>query len=122
MSHFAKVLEGKVIAVIVAEFEFFQTFVDSSPGEWIQTSYNTYGNVHYGPDGNPDNGIPFRGNYAGKGYIYDKANDVFYAPKPYNSWILNTNVWIWEPPIPYPNDNQLYSWDETTKSWLLSTN
>ena len=57
MSHFAKVLDGKVVQVIVAELEFFDTFVDSSPGQWIQTSYNTRGGVHYGPDGKPDGGI-----------------------------------------------------------------
>jgi hypothetical protein len=78
MGHYAKVLNGKVISVIVAEKEFFDTFVDSSPGEWIQTSYNTRGNVHYGPDGQPDGGVPLRANYAGIGYIYDSENDVFY--------------------------------------------
>jgi hypothetical protein len=52
MGHFAKVLSGIVQQVIVAEPDFFQTFVDSSPGEWIQTSYNTRGNVHYAPNSN----------------------------------------------------------------------
>ena len=60
MGHFAKVLDGKVIQVIVAEAEFFDTFVDSSPGQWIQTSYNTYGGQH--PEGRP-----LRKNYAGIG-------------------------------------------------------
>lgn len=91
MSHFAKVLDGKVVQVIVAEPEFFNMFVDSSPGEWIQTSYNTYGNQH--PEGRP-----LRGNFAGIGYIYDRINDVFYAPQPDPSWILNKNTWLWEAP------------------------
>lgn len=99
MSHFAKVLDGKVIQVIVAEPEFFDTFVDSSPGQWLQTSYNTHGNIHYGPDGEPDGGIALRGNYAGIGYIYDQANDVFYAPQPGPEWMLNTATWLWEAPI-----------------------
>ena len=111
MSHFAKVCDGKVVQVIVAEKEFFDTFVDSSPGEWIQTSYNTIGNQH--PEGRP-----LRGNYASIGYIYDKTNDVFYAPKPYTSWILNEITWTWEAPTPYPNDDKLYKWDEVTTSWL----
>ena len=81
MSHYAKVLDGKVIQVIVAEEEFFQTFVDSSPGDWVKTSYNTRGNVHYGADGNPDGGVALRGNYAGIGYTYDRENDVFYPAK-----------------------------------------
>lgn len=118
MSHFAKVLEGKVVTVIVAEPDFFEHFIDLTPGDWIQTSYNTYGNVHYGQDGNPDNGIPLRGNYAGVGYTYDKANDVFYAPKPYNSWILNKNTWLWEPPIPYPQDDKKYDWNEELQNWI----
>ena len=111
MSHFAKVLDGKVIQVIVAEPEFFQTFVDDSAGEWIQTSYNTYANSH--PQGNP-----LRGNYAGIGFIYDRVNDVFYAPQPFKSWILNTSTWIWEAPIPMPTDDKRYRWDETTTSWV----
>lgn len=111
MSHFAKVLEGKVIQVIVAEKEFFDTFVDSSPGTWIQTSYNTHGNQH--PEGRP-----LRGNYAGIGYTYDSTNDVFYAPQPYPSWILNNNTWLWESPIPYPTDGKRYIWDETITNWV----
>lgn len=71
MSHFAKVVDGKVVQVIVAGQDFFSTFIDTTPGEWIQTSYNTRCNVHYGEDGLPDNGVPLRGNYAGIGYIYD---------------------------------------------------
>jgi hypothetical protein len=117
MSHFAKVLDGKVVQVIVAEPEFFDTFVDSSPGQWIQTSYNTRGGVHYGPDGQPDDGVALRGNYAGIGYIYDQANDVFYPPQPYASWTLNQTTWMWDAPVAYPSDGGVYSWDELTVSW-----
>ena len=99
MSHFAKVLDGKVVQVIVAEPEFFNTFVDSSPGQWIQTSYNTRGGVHYGPDGNPDGGVALRGNYAGIGFTYDASNDVFYPPQTYPSWVLNQQTWQWDAPI-----------------------
>ena len=67
-------------------------------------------------------GISFRKNYAGLGFTYDPIRDAFISPKPYPSWILNEETCIWEAPVPHPNDNQLYSWDETTKSWLLSTN
>ena len=89
MSHFAKVVDGKVTQVIVAEPEFFDTFVDSSPGTWIQTSYNTHGNQH--PEGKP-----LRGNYAGIGYTYDAEHDVFYAPKPSDTAVLNEETWLWE--------------------------
>jgi hypothetical protein len=117
MSHFAKVLDGKVIQVIVAEPEFFDTFVDNAPGQWIQTSYNTRGNVHYGPNGEPDGGIALRGNYAGVGYVYDAQNDVFYAPQPFPSWTLNTQTWMWNSPVLLPTDGEQYVWDETTVTW-----
>ena len=121
MSHYAKVTDGTVTQVIVAEADFFTTFVDTSPGAWIQTSYNTRGNVHYGQDGNPDGGIALRGNYAGIDYTYDQVNDVFYAPKPYNSWTLNNSTWTWEAPTPYPTDGKQYRWDEPTTSWVEIT-
>ena len=116
MAHFAKVENGKVVQVIVAE----QDFIDSGVvgHGWVQTSYNTKGNVHYGQDGQPDGGIALRGNYAGIGYTYDEANDVFYAPQPFPSWILNNQTWLWEAPVPYPNDGKLYRWDEDTTSWI----
>ena len=116
--NYAKVANGTVVEVIVAEAEFFTTFVDTSPGSWIQTSYNTRGNVHYGADGNPDGGTALRGNYAGIGYTYDQVNDVFYAPKPFNSWTLNNSTWTWEAPTPYPTDGKQYRWDEATTSWV----
>jgi hypothetical protein len=112
MAHYAKVNNRIVQQVIVAEPEFFNTFVDSSPGTWIQTSYNTYGNQH------KFNGTPLRGNYAGIGYTYDQANDVFYAPKPYPSWTLNQTTWLWEAPTPYPTDDKQYRWNEATTSWV----
>jgi hypothetical protein len=110
MSHFAKVTDGKVTQVIVAEKEFFDTFVDSSPGTWLQTSYNTHGNQH--PEGRP-----LRGNYAGIGYTYDATNDVFYAPQPYPSWTLNNTTWLWEAPVAYPTDGKQYKWNESIINW-----
>lgn len=118
MSHFAKVTDGKVTQVIVAEKEFFDTYVDSTPGEWIQTSYNTRGGVHYGQDGNPDGGVALRGNYAGIGYTYDRTNDVFYAPQPYPSWTISAPDWTWKAPVAMPTDGKQYRWDEATTSWV----
>lgn len=120
MSHFAKVYDGKVIQVIVAEPGFFETFTDSSPGEWLQTSFNTRGGVHYGPDGHPDGGIALRGNFAGIGFTYDKTNDVFYAPQPFQSWILNQTTWMWESPVALPDDDHRYEWNEETQTWVLA--
>lgn len=119
MSHFAKVLDGKVTQVIVAEQDFFTTFVDSSPGQWIQCSYNTRANTHYGQNGEPDGGVALRGNYAGIGYTYDSVHDVFYAPKPYESWVLNQSTWTWEAPTPMPSGEGPYQWVEANTSWVL---
>ncbi len=112
MAHFAKVLDGKVINVIVAEPEFFDTFVDSSPGQWIQTSYNTHGGVHV------NGGTPLRKNFAGVGYTYDHQLDAFIPPKQYESWVLNTESCLWEPPVPMPTEGGPYRWDEATTSWV----
>lgn len=118
MGHFAKIVDGKVVSVIVAEPEFFQNFVDTSPGLWLQTSYNTHGGVHYGQDGQPDGGVALRGNYAGIGYNYDFENDVFYPPQPYPSWTLSSSTWLWEPPVACPTDGKRYAWDETSLNWV----
>ena len=118
MSNYAKVLNAKVLEVIVADASFFDTFVDTSPGTWLQTSYNTRGGVHYGQDGQPDGGVALRGNYAGIGYTYDSVNDVFYAPQPYPSWIISAPTWEWQPPVPYPSTGGPYTWDETTQTWI----
>jgi|SRR5210317_1093998 hypothetical protein len=118
MAHFAKVVSGKVDQVIVAEPDFFDSFVDSSPGEWIQTSYNTRGGVHYDPETNePDGGEQLRYNFAGVGYNYDAQADAFYAPQPFPSWILNTESYIWEAPTSMPDDGNRYTWNEETTSW-----
>lgn len=112
MAHFAKVVNGLVTQVIVAEPEFFETFVDTSPGEWIQTSYNTQGGVH------TQGGTPLRKNYAGIGFIYDREKDAFIPPQPYPSWILDEETCLWNAPVAYPNDGKVYKWDEPTTSWV----
>jgi hypothetical protein len=96
MTHFAKVQDGVVTKVIVAEPEFFDTFVDSSPGEWLETS---------------------RKNYAGIGFSYDKDREAFIPPKTFPSWILNEDTFNWGAPIPYPDDGERYRWNEQTQGW-----
>tara|TARA_B100000900_G_scaffold389164_1_gene381841 strand:+ start:440 stop:814 length:375 start_codon:yes stop_codon:yes gene_type:complete len=124
MAHYAKVTDGKVTRVIVAEAEFFKTFVDDSPGNWIQTSYNTRGGIHYQPNSDTpssDQSKALRKNYAGIGWTYDSEKDAFYEPQPYASWTLNTTTCLWEPPIAKPTDGKSYRWDETSKSWVEIT-
>ena len=113
MSHFAKVLDGKVVNVIVAEQEFFDTFVDSSPGTWLQTSYNTLGGKH--PEGRP-----LRKNYAGIGYTYDPTRDAFIPPQPYASWALDEETCLWQSPVAMPTGGKQYVWDEETLQWIES--
>ena len=122
MAHFAKVLDKKVIQVIVAEPEFFETFVDTSPGQWIQTSYNTLGGVHYDPvtkEPSNDQSKALRKNYAGVGYTYDAEHDAFIPPQPYPSWILNQESFLWECPVPLPADATTisYYWNEQDLTW-----
>lgn len=117
MAHYAKVENGVVTQVIVAD----QAFIDSAVlgHGWIQTSYNTRGNVHYGSDGQPDGGVALNKNYAGIGYTYDGTG--FAAPQPFPSWTLNQDSYVWEAPIAMPTDDKRYSWDEATLSWAEVT-
>ena len=122
MSHYAKVLNQIVQKVIVADEEFFDTFVDNSPGSWIQTSYNTRGGVHYQPNSNTpsdDQSKALRKNFAGIGHHYDGTG--FYAPQPFDSWTLNSTSYLWEPPVAYPYDGQIYNWNEANQQWDLVT-
>jgi len=122
MAHYAKVLNEKVQKVIVAEEDFFNTFVDSSPGEWIKTSYNTSGGVHYQPNSDTpsdDQSKALRKNFAGIGFTYDKDRDAFIPPKPFNSWILNETTCLWEAPIALPDTENSYNWNEDTQQWDL---
>ena len=123
MAHYAKVLNGIVEKVVVAEPSFFDKFIDTTPGQWIQTSFNTRGGIHYDPiTGKPDDGIPLRKNYAGTGFTYDKSRDAFIPPQPYPSWTLNEETCLWDSPVPYPEDGQIYNWNEETQTWDLVIN
>jgi hypothetical protein len=115
MAHFAKVQNGLVTQVIVAEPEFFEIFVDTSPGEWIQTSYNTHGGVH------ANGGTPLRKNYAGIGFTYDRTRDAFIPPQPFPSWVMDEDTCLWNAPTAYPEDGKTYSWNEATTTWVEVT-
>jgi hypothetical protein len=115
MAHFAKIDENNVVTQVVVvdnkdtadasgvEKEHIgAAFLESVlGGTWKQTSYN--GNI--------------RKNYAGIGYTYDADIDAFVAPKPYPSWVLDENA-QWQAPVPMPDDGEMYSWDEDTRSWV----
>jgi len=122
MAHYARVKSGIVQAVIVAD-ESFITSLETEPDEaWVQTSYNTQGGVHYEPNSrtpSADQSKALRKNYATIGHTYDPVRDAFIHLKPYDSWTLNEDTCYWEPPIPAPNDGQMYVWDEATINWSL---
>ena len=109
MSHFAKVENGIVTQVIVAE----QDVIDSGlfGTGWVQTSYNTFGGQH--PEGRP-----LRKNYAGIGYTYDAIRDAFIPPQPYASWVLDETTCLWESPTPKPTDDKRYAWNEEQLAWI----
>jgi len=128
MAHFAKVENGTVTQVIVAEPKFFDTFVDDSPGQWLKTSYNMRGGVYYNPETNEpaadqsivnDDEGRMRKNYAGIGFTYEAQRDAFIPPQPFASWTLNETSCLWEAPVAYPDDGQRYSWDEDTTNWVV---
>lgn len=130
MGHYAKVRQGKVVEVIVADASFFNNFVDSSPGKWIKTSYNTRGGIHYQPNSNDpseDQSGSLRGNFAGVGFEYDGALDAFFSPKPFASWMKNTSSFSYEAPVDYPTGDATgsytgsYVWDEDITNWVTSS-
>ena len=121
MSHFAEinaVRNNTVTRVIVADQEFIDSGAVGNANNWIQTSYNTKGGIHYGPNfAAPDGGVALRKNYAGVGYTYDATRDAFYAPQPFASWVLDDDTCQWEAPTAYPDDDKMYDWDEDNLEW-----
>jgi hypothetical protein len=130
MAHFAELDESNtVINVVVIHNDV--TTIDGVEGEqsgidflndlypdsgtWMQTSYNTQAGVH------ELGGTPFRGNYAGSGMLYDESLGAFIHDQPFPSWVLNTTIYLWEAPTPYPDDGKFYEWDEDTTSWVEVT-
>ena len=109
MVHWAEIDDKNIVKRVLvgdnndpAGDEGYQWLADNLGGTWVKTSYN--GNI--------------RKNFAGIGYTYDRTNDVFYAPKPYASWVLNNTSWTWEAPVAMPTDGKQYTWDEATTSWV----
>lgn len=116
MAHFAKLVNGVVVDVLVVPDEHEndgENYLRSLgfDGDWLRTSYNTFGGQHF------DSGVPFRKNYACIGYTYDAARDAFLQPQPYASWILDEETGWWNPPVPRPSDGA-HEWDEDSGSWV----
>jgi len=128
MAHYAFLDENNIVTeVIVGKDEDDLETLPNNYNSWEEyylsrntnknnckrTSYNTINNQHL------NNETPFRGNYAGIGFTYDEINDVFIPPKPFDSWLIDENIWNWKAPIDYPDDGEVYIWNEETQSWDL---
>jgi hypothetical protein len=124
MAYFAKVLNGTVTQVIIADQNFFDEFTDSSPGNWIETSPNTRAGVIYNEDGvtpAADQSQALRKNTASKGCTYNTQLDAFIPPKPFESWILNETTCMWEAPVAMPSEGGFWFWNETEQRWDLES-
>jgi len=114
MAHFVKIENGKVVqGIVVHNNELLVDGVEVESkgrefcrnlfgGEWIQTSFNNN----------------FRKQFAGLNFSYDETSDVFIAPKPYPSWLLNGSH-DWSAPVAYPADGKIYVWDEASLNWII---
>jgi hypothetical protein len=109
MAHYAKVEDGVVTQVIVADSQ--EWCQANLGGTWVQTSYNTAGNVN-----SREGGVALHKNYAGIGYTWDGTG--FAAPQPYPSWTKDAATYLWNAPTPMPTDDKRYTWDEATTSWV----
>lgn len=112
MAHYAFLDENNIVTEVIVGIDETELIEGLDTETWygnfrgqrcVRTSYN--GNI--------------RKNYAGVGYTYDEIRDAFIPSQPYSSWVLNEESWTWEPPVPYPDDGQMYRWDEPTISWEL---
>lgn len=106
MSHFAEIDKNNIVLRVLvgdnnAPNEGLDWIIENLGGRWIQTSYNAN----------------FRKNYAGIGFTYDEERDAFIPPKPFESWLLNEETCQWVAPVPYPEDDIEYMWDELVQDW-----
>jgi hypothetical protein len=129
MAHYAKVVKDIVFDVVVADKEWIDLQEKVSYVEWVETSYNIYGGIYYDietkkPHKNQnlinESAGRKRKNYAGIGWQYDKQRDAFIPPQLFASWVLNEETCLWEAPIPRPEDNKEYMWNEIHKEWIYT--
>jgi len=120
MAHFAFLDENNIVTEVIVGIDETETIEGKDPETWYtefrgqtckRTSYNTRGGVHI------NGGTPFRGNYAGIGYEYREDLDAFIAPQPFASWTLNETTFLWEAPVPMPEEG-MWQWDEETTDWV----
>jgi hypothetical protein len=117
MAHFAQLDENNIVVQVIVgvdePHDGEAIYAETTGTVWKKTSYNTMGGQHL------LGGTPFRKNYAGIGYTYDPDRDAFIPPQPYPSWTLDEQTCQWTPPVPFPNDEKQYFWNESTLSWTF---
>ena len=124
MSHFAKLDDNNIVTFVTVgrqEDDGLEAELTARTGDvYRQTSYNTHGGVHY-TDGEPseDQTKALRKNYAGVGFTYDEGRDAFIPPKPFESWVLDEDTCLWQAPLPYPEDEGTYTWNEESGAWVV---
>ena len=115
MAHFAELDENNIVTQVIVgvdePLDGETIYTETTGTVWKKTSYNTLAGEHR------LGGTPFRKNYAGIGYTYDPDRDAFIPPQPAPSWQLDEQTCQWNPPVPYPNDEKRYFWDEPSVSW-----
>ena len=125
MSHWAKIDENNIVLQVVVGDnndiegdEGYKWLINNLGGTWVKTSYNAVAGKYRNPETNEITDQPgFRKNFAGIGFTYDSDRDAFIAPKPHNSWVIDEDTCLWKAPVAYPNDEGIYTWNESTLSW-----
>jgi hypothetical protein len=125
MAHYAFLDENNIVTEVIvgkdeSNFDWEMKYGMFRGQACKRTSFNTRGGVHYDSQTNEpsaDQSKAFRKNYAGIGFTYDPQRDAFIPPKPFQSWVLNEESCLWEPPVQYPTDGGNYEWNEEAQSW-----
>lgn len=117
MAHYAYLDENNIVINVIVGKDENEDGIDWEKYYGAKrTSYNTQGGVHV------NGGTPFRKNYAAIGYTYDEIRDAFIPPRPFPSWVLNENSCLWESPVPMPDTENIYRWNEAQLNWDLIEN
>jgi len=123
MAHYAFLDKNNIVTEVIVGKDETELIEGLDPETWYgnfrnqkckRTSYSTFAGKNL-----REGGVAFRKNYAGIGFIYDEKRDAFYAPQPFESWILNEDTCIWEAPTPMPTDGKLYKWVEADLNWQV---
>lgn len=126
MAHYAFLDKNNIVTQMIVGndeqdplegFESWEEYYGNLKGQTCKrTSYNTHAGMH------TEGKTPFRGNYAGIGYLYREDLDAFIEPQAFTSWTLDEETYSWIPPVPYPEDGEIYVWQEKLGKWELASN